>query len=656
MNYCLPPHLANQFRRALGNGTIDPYQMSQMSSEQRRALLETVVGKENAKDVNALFEQKLLNKNIQQGLMTWARNIAGMSPQAKRDLVTRVSKMDNILKGQNQQTFLNDLAEQKLGVGVSHTEAQQIADMSDNIINKRADMDTAIPNKDAWSLNKETDAQYNARLEYGRAVVELQNFVKDAKTQANKTTLQDLKSPKGIAQFVGKGVLNAPGIEKSIRATLDDSAIFRQGWKTVFTNPVIWKRNAVDSFRNIWNTLKGEKVMDEVNAEIISRPTYDQMQKAKLAIGNMEEEFPSSLPEKVLRRVYRASENAYTAFLHKTRADIFDKYLEIVKEQGLELGKQDLENIGRLVNSLTGRGHLGAKLEKGADVVNTVFFSPRYFKSHIDTLTQPLTGGATMAELAQGDNGGTNFVRKQAALNLAKYAIGSTMSLAIANIVAQSFGYRDTIDLDPRSADFGKLKIGNTRFDFTGGMGSLITLGARLISGSTKSSVSEKITKISDPNNHNPYAPTYGSILKDFFKNKLSPIARIGTDFFTDETDSKIEDAIRSATNQPPSSGKFSWKGEAINSVTPLPVSNAFEAWREPNSAPFLLNLLADGLGVSANTYGGSKDISRQLDIAIAEGNKTEEARLRKELDKATKMEAAKAGEKKVAEREQKQR
>lgn len=147
------------------------------------------------------------------------------------------------------------------------------------------------------------------------------------------------------------------------------------------------------------------------------------------------------------------------------RADVFEKYYKMAEASGVNVNDPaQLKDIGKLVNSLTGRGYLG-QAEKVAGVVNNIFFSPRFMKANIDTLTAH--------QLSQGV---TPFVRKQAAKNLLKIATATAGILYTAEAIRPG-----SVDFDPRSTDFGKIKIGNTRFDVTGGMSSLVVLGARLL-------------------------------------------------------------------------------------------------------------------------------------------------------------------------------
>ena len=277
------------------------------------------------------------------------------------------------------------------------------------------------------------------RMKYGRAMVAFGNYVTELKDNAKKMTfVEAIKRP-------GKLVVELGGVSRSIKASMDNSALLRQGWKTLWTNPFYWTRNAIKSFQDIGKTIGGKNVIDEVKADIFSRPYYDKMKTADLAVATIEEEFPSALPEKIpgIGRIYKAGQDAYTAFLYRQRADIFGKYLEIAERSGVDIDdKMQLKSIGKLVNSLTGRGALGV-LEPAADVVNNVFFSPRLLKSNIDVLTAHI-----------GDPKVSAFAKKQAAANLVKIISGTAAVLLIAGAAVPG-----SVDWDPRSANFGKVLI-----------------------------------------------------------------------------------------------------------------------------------------------------------------------------------------------------
>lgn len=598
VGFCLLPQHADKFIEALKSGEINPGKLVDMTSEERNTFLGKFVGKENATAVNATFESKMILKNQNEGMVTWAKRVAGLKPDIRRDLISRISKLDKVLDPEDKKAFMKDLASTKLGVNVTQKEAKTIADLS----------------KKVESL-KESMSSGGNRLAFGRAKVELSNYVNDLKVRAGRISLAEVKqNPLGSA---GKLTTSIASNSKAITSSMDNSAIFRQGWKTLWTHPGIWQRNARQSFVDLVRQFGGKQVMDEVNADIVSRPTYDKMVRAKLAVGSLEEAFPTTLPEKIpiLGRAYKATEAAYTAFVHRQRADVFDKYLQIAEKSGVNTSnKVQLEAIGKLVNSLTGRGYLG-RLEPVANTINSVFFSPRFLKSNFDTLTMHASDKMTP------------FARKQAAINLVKIISGTAVILAVARSLEPN-----SVELDPRSSDFGKIKIGDTRFDVTGGMSSIVTLATRLARQSSKSTATGQI----NPLNSGKFgSQTELDTVTNFFENKLSPAASIVKDLL------KGQDA----QGKVPTPG-----GEIKGAFTPIGIQNYQELKDNPRSADTVLSMIADSLGISSNTYAPSQtdwgqNPSKQLQAfkqavgsnKFEQANKEYNMQLSEFLDKARK-------------------
>lgn len=549
------PEAVTRFRQGLRSGAIHPEKLANMTSEERNKFFESYVGKASAKDVNALFESKLLLKNQKQGMLTWAKSVAGLTEPARRDILSKIDRMNSVLDPEDKKQFLSDLASTKLGVNVTQEEAKTIADMSKGVEAARTAM-----------------AEGGNRLAYGRAAVKLGNYVNSLKVHADKLKLGDFKA--NPAGTTGKVFSRLAGNMKAITASMDNSAIFRQGWKTLWTHPGVWQKNARQSFTNIVKQFGGKEVLDETHAYIISHPNYDEAVKGGLAVTNLEEAFPTSAPEHIplVGRAYKASEAAYTSFVQKTRMDVFSKYLDIAKKSGVDItDTEELKSIAKMVNSLTGRGSLG-KLEPVGNTINNVFFSPRFLKSNIDTLT--LHAFDKM----------TPFARKQAIKNLVKIISGTAAVMAIANAVKPG-----SVELDPRSSDFGKIKVGDTRFDVTGGENSIATLAARLLTSSSKSTTSGQVTKL---NSGKFGSQTDMDVFNNFWENKLSPAAGVARDI---------------AKGQDPNGNKPTVANEAKNSLLPIGIQNFTQTKSDPHGGNALLVSIIDGLGISANTYTATK-------------------------------------------------
>lgn len=557
---CLFKETKDRFVQALKSGELNLDELSSLgSSEERRALLSKFVGEENSKQVNALFESKLLMKNQESAMISFIKQAAGLKPQVQRDLMARVTKLGKVLTPEERNNFFQDIASQRLGTEINVDQAQKISELAKTFSDAKANP--------------------NSGLEYGASEVALNNYVNDIKLANEKTTLKEGLDIFKRNPIVGTkdAIQKIAGISKGIKASLDNSAIFRQGWKTMFTNPSIWAKNALKSFSDIAKQLgksaSNQDIMNGIKAEILSRPNSRNglFKNMKIDIGNLEEAFPTSLPEKIplFGRLYKASETAYTGFLYRMRADLADNLINVAKEGGVDVtNKVQAESIGKLINSLTGRGSLGS-MEKVGKEINTLFFSPKMLKANLDFLTAH-----------QLQSGVTPFVRKQAAINLAKVIAGTATIIGVANTLKPG-----SVELDPRSADFGKIRIGDTRFDISGGSASIITLASRILSQSSKSSTTGKVTKLG--------TGKYGSqtgmdVLTNFGINKLSPLASV----------------FKDVVSQKDFSGKpITIQGEAINLLAPLPITNTIELINNPNAAPVLAGMIADALGITTNTY-----------------------------------------------------
>jgi len=557
--WCLTGNLADKFLGMIRGGSINPESLMNMTSAERHTFFAQHFGEVNAKSINASFEGKLLLKNQQQGIVNWAKRMGGLKPEIQRDILSRVRRMDKVLEPNELTGFLSDLAEQKLGIGVTFEEATRITELAKDVYGKKAGITDAMPDGSPERLN------------YGASRWTFDKYVGELKTKATRKRLGEyLTHP--ISTFSDIG-----GFAKALKATLDNSYQFRQGIKVFVSHPVIWSRNFAKSFKLISRELRGGKdVMGGVMADIYSRQNAinRNYSRWKLDLGINEEQFPTTAPEKIplFGRVYKAAETAYTATARKTRADLADYYFDVAQKSGTDIisNQADALSFGKFVNALTGRGYMG-KGERIGKFTNNVFFSIRNLKSNWDFLT---------AHQLQKDV--SPFVRKQAAINLLKYTGGMAAILTVANAVKPG-----SVETDPRSVDFGKIKLGDTRFDVTGGMGGIVTLAFRMARMSTKSSTTGRVTPL---NTGKFGAPTVKDQVYNFFENKFAPATSLLRDLAKGETYG---------------GGKLTLQGEAYNFLTPMMVTDFVELQNNPNAPNIILAMIANGLGFGVNTYMG---------------------------------------------------
>lgn len=188
--FCLIQELSEKFKTAVKDGTIDVNKLSSMSSEERRSFFTEMLGERNAKEVNALFEYKLLLKNQRKGFVDWAKQLTGLKPEAKRELSDMIERMRPILSPQDEQSFLKELASKKLGGDITLEETGKIVEIADKI-------------KSLENFTTEAD-----RIKYGRAKLELADYVNSL-------------DPKKASLLV-----NVAGLPRTLMSSVDFSAPF----------------------------------------------------------------------------------------------------------------------------------------------------------------------------------------------------------------------------------------------------------------------------------------------------------------------------------------------------------------------------------------------------------------------------------------------
>lgn len=591
--WCLIKSEAEKFKKGLRSGEINPEKLLTMTSEERRNFLAGFVGEENAKNVNSLFESKLLLKNQQAGMISWAKSVSGITPKVRRDLIAKIERLDRVLDPAENEQFLEDLASTRLGVDVSQEEAKVIADLSKKVSETKKIYDVEAVSKmtQKEGLEMMRDPIKNkARLEYGDAVIALDNYVTDLKMQANKVTLEEFKrNPIGTTL---KGVKTTLDLSKSMKASYDDSAILNQGFPILanFRTAPIWAKNALGTFTNMGKVFMGRAVWDKTRADVVSRPNYlnGLYKKNGLAVNVIEEAFPTSVPEKLatigdknkLLKValtplrlfgkgYKATEVAFNAFQMKNRVDVFDLFVSIAEKQGLNISPDagEIEGVGKLVNALTSRGRMGA-LEPVANIVNSPFFSLRKQVAGVESLFLYQVGSQS------------KFTRK----------MGASAALQQLMLIASMLGVayalkKDSVETDTTSSDFGKIRVGSTRFDLTQGRAAYVVLLSRILQSKMKSSTSGKESDI----NTGEYASLKSTdLIGDFTQNKFSP--------FLNE--------LIYIINREDRDGNVPTVGSVLKDLyVPLGITSIPDLLNNPDAANFIAATIANTFGVQSNTY-----------------------------------------------------
>jgi hypothetical protein len=242
------------------------------------------------------------------------------------------------------------------------------------------------------------------------------------------------------------------------KAGFDLSATARQGLAQTLAHPTYFK----DAFTNQIKAFASEDAFNAFRAEIMGRADFEQMKDAGLFLSSTgpeaEEVFASKLAQKIPG--VRASDRAYSAALDSIRTQAWDSYVSSLPEH-LRDNPDTLRAVAELVNISTGRGvvpildrsALGRKI---VNALNVPFFSPRNTASKFN-LISPSRIVKNMIDPATRPVAWLQF--RDAARGLT--VLGTTIGLA-------HFAGAD-VGIDPRSSDFGKLRVGHAVYDLTGG-------------------------------------------------------------------------------------------------------------------------------------------------------------------------------------------
>lgn len=260
-------------------------------------------------------------------------------------------------------------------------------------------------------------------------------------------------------------LLNIASLPRALKASLDFSAVLRQGLFATAGHP----KEALTAFKEMFRQTFSEEKYKNWISDLKHTPMYDLMQKSDLYLSDKnnakllarEEEFTSNLADKIpgIGKLIAGSERAYTGYLNVLRSGVFTSEAQNLIRKGytFENNPEQFKALAKVVNVLTGRGDipefLGGKQPK---ILSAALFSPRFMAARIQTLYLWADPRLT----------------KEARILAAK-DIGTTLaSGAIILSLASLAGYK--VVTDPRSVNFLKIQDkqehGTSYYDILGGL------------------------------------------------------------------------------------------------------------------------------------------------------------------------------------------
>ena len=304
-------------------------------------------------------------------------------------------------------------------------------------------------------------------------------------------------------------ILNLP---RSLIASFDMSAPLRQGIIFTLTKPISASKAGREMFRQTFSPENFKQWF----VTLKEMPEYKLMKDSGLYISEplklagglsaKEERFMTNIAQQIpiIGKVVRASERAYTSYLNKLRVDVFNNIAKNFIKSGLnpETDIQIFKSLAEFINNATGRGDLGS-FSRVSQELNTIFFSPRLIASRFNMLNP-------VWYLRQAPQ-----VRKEAIKSFAEFiGVGSTI-LSLAKMAGAE------VEVDPRSTDFGKIKVGDIRWDIWGGFQQWTRFFTQVATGQRKTTTTKEVLPLSKKKF--PFE-TRLNVAERFLRGKLAPV------------------------------------------------------------------------------------------------------------------------------------
>ena len=395
--------------------------------------------------------------------------------------------------------------------------------------------------------------------------------------------------------------MDVVGLPRALRASMDMSAPLRQGILLI-GRPKEFFGAMKPMFRAFGNENYAQKMISSLRED----PYYKQAVDSGLELtdlsnitlaANPEEYFarlPSLIGNTALGAGVKASERAYTVYLNKLRFDYFKKAAQEWESMGpTAYNSKNLTDLASFLNLATGRGKLPKDLARISPIMNMALFAPKFtysrfaapgafIKRTVDLVRKDPSTLANPAKLQELYNG--DVVLKEMAHNFRNFMGLGLGALGVAKLAGLDIEY------DPRSTNFGRVKIGNTKFDMWAGYQPLVRYMAQIITGERKTGIGQ----IAE-------AGRLDTATR-LFRSKESPVLGLLHDIYSGQT--FVGDEV---------SGGADITRQVANALTPLFVSDVIQGLSEEGVMGGVYTAPAF-FGVGVQTYSSLRD--RQNEVA----------------------------------------
>lgn len=443
-------------------------------------------------------------------------------------------------------------------------------------------------------------ADLNEQLRTGDFKIKTPETVKEAPRELEQARIQVKKAKTQVQQAIEdmrpwdtkKAIGEVIHTQRTLKATGDISFTFRQLVVPALGHPFKTAKFSVRALKAMFSENRGALI----DSQIRNRPTNYLGEKAGLKIldydspvmGQRADIFRARLIERipVLGDVIKASNRHATTIGNLFRSSLFDDFVRRYPNATTA----ELKAYANTINVMSGIGDLGNLGKTGKAIASGVLWSPELTVSRFQTpykLVQYWKEPRVRAQIAKEY---TRFVMSGLGLlTLAKLAWPEA-----------------TVGTDPRSADFGKVRYGNTRFDIWGGFQQPARLIARIgLAATDRAGFTGRELKAQEKQS-DPW-----DLVSQFAEYKLSPSIGIVRESLTGKT------AVGEKTDIPQT---------LLRSVLPLVVDDIKDAYKEAGfgRAIGVGGLVMTGVGVS--TYPDNKTATRKKISTLVKDGKIAEA------------------------------
>lgn len=420
-------------------------------------------------------------------------------------------------------------------------------------------------------------------------------------------------------ESLAQSIYDLPRGLMSVDPPFITSAAFRQAGPLIGTKQ--WFKSWIPAAKAFGSELTSKNIEDSIQSHPLVKDTLDASGNIKPGyakrigvkftslnegLNNREEAIRNDLAEKIpgYGRYVRASNRAYTTYLNTLKLGTLEDIVNgATADQSIgsklnpfslqSFGNSDPLNnavlgkqIGDFINNATGRGSLGP-LEDHVKLLSNVLFSPRGIAAKVQ-MFNPMNYAATEPLVRQ------QYIKAAARQAGAWWAMSALSTLAGA-----------TVSRDPNSADFGKIKIGNTRIDPPGGLQQFLVLGNRMLpesmgGGGITSTTTDRFKSFGSGFKPNTRMSTLGQ----FGINRLHPTLKLAYDF------------LDANSNKP-----FHVGDQIISHIAPLFAGDLMNVAKDnPGLLPIILPLAGAGMGTQSyekSSFGKPTFLPENMDINI---------------------------------------